>query len=101
MGLTSLITEVSAHDTQAEMLLEGIEIPVGVQQFVPALDAAHRDHRIDCFADGHAEVAQRSEVSRRLNRDLLYAQGHNRWHSMASASPFLGPQRGSLVSNLG
>jgi hypothetical protein len=31
MGLTSLITEVSAHDTQAEMLLEGIEIPVSVQ----------------------------------------------------------------------
>jgi len=43
-----------------------------------ALDAARRDYRIDCLADGHTEVAQCPEILRRLNRDLLSAQIHYR-----------------------
>src|ERR1017187_4806741 len=56
------------------MLCERIKNPVVVQQVIPTLDAAGSNHRIGGLANGHAEVAQRPEVLRRLNRDFLPAQ---------------------------
>src|SRR5260370_826902 len=67
---------LSDHHAQAEVLDERIEIPVVVQQVMPALDASGGNHRIDGLANRHAEPAQRAEILRRLNRDFLSAQLH-------------------------
>jgi hypothetical protein len=70
---------------QAEVLGERIEIPIVVQQVIPAFDASGCNHSIDRLANGHAEPAQRAEILRRLNRDFLPAQLHHR--SAKSAFP--------------
>jgi hypothetical protein len=46
---------LSDHYAQAEVPGKRIEIPVAVQQVVPALDASGSNHRIDGLANGHAE----------------------------------------------
>src|SRR5260370_15892848 len=66
----------SDHYAQAEAPDERIEIPVVVQQVMPALDASGGNHRMDGLANRRAEPAQRAEVLRRLNRDFLSAQLH-------------------------
>lgn len=47
----------SGHYAQAEMPDERVEIPVAVQQLVPAFDASCGNHRIDGLANGDAEAA--------------------------------------------
>ena len=54
-----------------------IEVPVVVQQVIPALDASGGNHRIEGLANGDAEAAERPEIFRRLNRDFLSAQLHD------------------------
>src|ERR1039458_4598804 len=66
----------SYYHAQAEVLGKRIKVPVVVQQVISALDASGGNHGIDGLANGHAEVAQRPEVFRRLNRDFLSAQLH-------------------------
>ena len=66
----------SGYHAQAEVPGKGIEVPVAVQQVVPALDASGSNHRIDGLANGHAEAAQRPEIFRGLNRDFPPAQLH-------------------------
>ena len=60
------------------MVNERTEISVVVQQRIPAGDAPRGDDRIDRFANRNSETAQRPEVPRRLNCDLLPAQLDNR-----------------------
>src|SRR5471032_311556 len=66
--------KISDRYAQAQVPGEVIEIPVVVQQVIPALDASGSNHRIDGLANGDAEFAQRPEILRRLNRDFLSAQ---------------------------
>src|SRR5580700_5749227 len=58
---------VSGDYPQTEVLGERIEIPVVVQQLIPALDAAGCNHRIDGLADRYALPAQVAKILRRLN----------------------------------
>ena len=58
------------------MLRKRIKVPVAVQQVVPTLNAMRGDYCIDGLANGHAELAEGSEVPRRLNCDSLAAQLH-------------------------
>ena len=58
------------------MLDERIKILVVVQQLIPAFDTSGRNHSMDGLANGHAELAQRAEIPRDLNRDFLAAQFH-------------------------
>ena len=46
----------SDHHVEAEVFNERIEIPVVVQQFIPALDASGCNHRMNGLANGHAEL---------------------------------------------
>jgi hypothetical protein len=69
-----LHVRLSDHDSEPEMLGERIKIFVVAQQVITALDAPRGNHGIDGLANGHAVVAQRPEVFRRLNRDFLSAQ---------------------------
>ena len=66
------------------MLGERIEIPVVVQQLIPALDAPGCNHRIDGLANDNTHPAQRAKIPRRLNRDFLSAQLHYRQRSQHS-----------------
>jgi hypothetical protein len=65
---------VSDHYAQPEVLAKRIKVSVVVQQVVPALDASGSYHGIDGLANGHAQLAQRPVIYRRLNRDFLPAQ---------------------------
>src|SRR3954447_9556552 len=71
----------SDHYAQSEVLGEGIEIPVVVQQLIPALDASGCNHRIDGLANRYAQPAQCAEILRRLNGDFLPAQLHHHQRS--------------------
>lgn len=82
--LEATSTRLSGHYTQAEVPGERIEIPIVVQQVIPALDASGGNHRIEGPANGHAKPSQRSEVLRCLNRDFLSAQLHDRRRSQLS-----------------
>ncbi len=63
----------SNNDTKANVLYEGIEIPVIVKQCAPALDTPGSDNGVDGFADGNAGSAKRPEIASGLNRNLLSA----------------------------
>src|ERR1035438_4113246 len=56
------------------MFHERIEVAIVVQESIPALNAACRNDRVDRFANGHPEIAQRSKISRRLKCDFRPAE---------------------------
>src|SRR5579872_3469697 len=72
---------LSGDYPQTEVLGERIEIPVAVQQFVPALDASGCNHCIDGLTNGYASLAQCAKILRRLNGDFLSAQLHHHQRS--------------------
>src|SRR6266581_476151 len=63
--------------TKAQVLDEGIEVPVAVKKRQAALDAARGDHRVDRLAHGDPERSQHSKVPGGLNRNFLPRQVHD------------------------
>jgi hypothetical protein len=57
----------SDHCPQAEVFGERIEVPVVLQQAIPAPYASGCNHRMDGLANRYADPAQRAGVLRRLN----------------------------------
>jgi len=90
-------TRESVDYPQTEVLGECIEIPVVVQQFIPALDASGCNHRIDGLADSYTVLAQDANILRRLNGNFLSAQLHHRQRGQHSGRGPLTLERGPPV----
>lgn len=60
-GVRSL-SRSAGHYPQAEVLYESIEVSITMEQGIAALNTSSGDHRIDCLADRHPQLAQGAKI---------------------------------------